>query len=259
MRVALCVEYDGSDFFGWETQPGQRTVQAVVESALSSVADDPIVSTCAGRTDARVHALGQVIHFDTRVSRARHEWVLGANSNLPEDVSVRWAVPVGEGFHARYSATSRHYRYLIQNARERSALLRRRAAWERGSLDVDRMRAAAEHLIGEQDFTSFRAAGCQARNPVRNVTSVRVTRRGELVTIDVAANAYLQHMVRNMAGTLMEIGKGRHEPSWVAELLAARDRTLAAATAPPQGLYLWRVDYPPEHGLPAVSPEWWLW
>lgn len=259
MRFALGVEYDGSEFSGWETQPARRTVQSSLESALACVADCPVATICAGRTDAGVHALAQVVHFDADAERAPHEWVRGANSNLPGDVSVRWALPVGEEFHARYAATRRYYRYVIDNRRERSALLRRRAAWERGPLEVAPMQEACEHLIGEQDFTSFRAAGCQAKNPVRTVVSVQVRRRGDLVHIDIAANAFLQHMVRNVAGTLMEIGKGRRDPAWVGELLAARDRTLAAATAPPQGLYLWRIDYPPEHGLPTVSPEWLLW
>lgn len=259
MRFALGVEYDGSDFSGWETQPAQRTVQSTLESALSSVADDPVATVCAGRTDAGVHALAQVVHFDSRAERAPHEWVRGANSNLPGDVCVRWALPVGEAFHARYSATRRHYRYLIHNRRERPALSRRRAVWERGPLDVTPMQEAGERLIGERDFTSFRAAGCQAKNPVRTVVSLSVQRRGDFVLIEIAANAFLQHMVRNLAGTLMEIGKGRRDPAWVSELLAARDRTAAAATAPPQGLYLSRIDYPAQHDLPAVSPEWLLW
>ena len=259
MRFALGVEYDGSDFSGWESQPGQRTVQSALESALSSVADSPIEIVCAGRTDAGVHAVAQVVHFDSDARRAPHEWVLGANSNLSDDVSVRWASPVVQNFHARYSARCRYYRYVIQNRRVRPALLRRRAAWERGALDITPMRSAGEHLLGEHDFSSFRAAGCQAASPVRTVVSLDVYRRDELVIIDIAANAFLQHMVRNVAGVLMEIGKGRREPAWAKELLEARDRTRGAATAPPQGLYLTRIDYPPEYGLPAVSPEWLLW
>lgn len=259
MRFALGVEYDGSDFSGWESQPGQRTVQSTLESALSSVADSPIEIVCAGRTDAGVHAVAQVVHFDSDARRAPHEWVLGANSNLSNDVSVRWASPVVENFHARYSARCRYYRYVIQNRRVRPALLRRRAAWERGALDITPMRSAGEHLLGEHDFSSFRAAGCQATSPVRTVVSLQVYRREELVIIDIAANAFLQHMVRNVAGVLMEIGRGRREPAWAKELLEARDRTRGAATAPPQGLYLTRIDYPPEYGLPAVSPEWLLW
>ena len=259
MRFALGVEYDGSDFSGWESQPGQRTVQSTLESALSSVADSPIGVVCAGRTDAGVHAVAQVVHFDSQIDRAPHEWVLGANSNMAGDVSVRWALPVEESFHARYAALCRYYRYVIQNRRERSALLRRRAAWERGPLDAASMGAGAEHLVGEHDFSSFRAAGCQSKSAVRRVTSLRVQRRGELIFIDIAANAFLQHMVRNVAGVLIEIGKGKRRPEWAGELLAARNRTLGAATAPPQGLYLCRIDYPPELGLPVVSPEGLLW
>jgi tRNA pseudouridine38-40 synthase len=259
MRFALGVEYDGSDFSGWERQPRQRTAQATLESALASVAAGSVETVCAGRTDAGVHALAQVVHFDSAAERASHEWVLGANSNLPADISVRWAVPVEAHFHARYAALGRCYRYVIHNRRERSALLARRAAWVRGHLEVEAMQAGAGHLLGEHDFSAFRAAGCQAKNPVRTVSSLTVQRHGDLVLVDIAANAFLQHMVRNIAGALIEVGQGKREPVWVEQLLAARDRTLGAATAPPQGLYLCRIDYPPEHGLPAVSPEWLLW
>ncbi len=259
MRIALGVEYDGSDFSGWESQPQRRTVQAALEAALSSVADTPVRTVCAGRTDAGVHALAQVVHFDSRAERASHEWVLGANSNLPGDVSVRWARPVADDFHARYSALRRHYRYVIDNRRERPALLRSRAAWERAPLDASSMQAAGSHLVGEHDFSSFRAAGCQAKSAVRTVATLEVRRHGPLVIIDIAANAFLQHMVRNIAGVLMEIGKGKRQPEWARQLLAERDRTLGAVTAPPVGLYLIRIDYAPEHGLPAVSPEWLLW
>ncbi len=207
MRFALGVEYDGSDFSGWESQPRRRTVQSTLESALSSVADSQVETVCAGRTDAGVHATAQVVHFDSRAERAPHEWVLGANSNLPGDVSVRWASPVAEDFHARYLAVCRYYRYVIQNRREPSALLRQRAAWERSMLDVGPMQAAGDHLLGEQDFSSFRAAGCQAKSPVRTVVSLEVHRRGDLVLINIAANAFLQHMVRNVAGVLIEIGR----------------------------------------------------
>ena len=259
MRIALCAEYDGSDFSGWEAQPRARTVQATLEEALSRVADRPIATVCAGRTDAGVHALAQVVHFDTEAERAPHAWVLGANSNLPADVSVRWARPVDEAFHARYSAVCRHYRYLILNRRERPALLRHRAAWERAPLDVARMQAGAGHLVGEHDFTSFRAAACQAKSPVRTVVRLEVERRGALVAIDISANAFLQHMVRNVAGALLAIGAGKREPAWAGELLAARDRTRGEATAPAAGLYLARIDYPSGHDLPVVSPEWPLW
>ena len=259
MRFALGIEYDGSDFSGWESQPHQRTVQSTLESALSRVADHAVKTVCAGRTDAGVHALAQVVHFDSPAERAPHEWRMGANRNLPGDVNVCWVSPAAQDFHARYSACRRHYRYLIHNRRERSALLRLRAAWERSPLDTTPMQAAGEHLLGEHDFSSFRAAGCQAKGPVRTVSSLEVHRRGALVFIDIAANAFLQHMVRNVAGVLMEIGKGKREPAWASELLAARDRRLGAVTAPPQGLYLSRIDYPCDCALPAVSPEWLLW
>jgi tRNA pseudouridine38-40 synthase len=259
MRFALGVEYDGSDFSGWESQPRQRTVQSTLETALARVADDSIETVCAGRTDAGVHAMAQVVHFDSVAERAPHQWVMGTNSNLPGDVSVRWANPVDQTFHARYSAVCRYYRYVILNRRQRPALLRQRAAWERCPLQVAAMGAAGAYLLGEHDFSSFRAAGCQAKSAVRRVVDLQVRRRGDLVFIDIAANAFLQHMVRNVAGVLMEIGKGKQEPAWVEELIEARDRTRAGATAPPQGLYLSRIDYPPEHGLPAVSPEWLLW
>jgi tRNA pseudouridine38-40 synthase len=259
MKIALGVEYDGSDFSGWERQPRTRTAQATLESALASVAATEVQTICAGRTDAGVHALAQVVHFDTPVQREPHEWVMGANSNLPGDISVRWACPVTEPFHARYSAVRRYYRYVIQNRRERSALLRLRATWVPMPLDLGPMQAGAEHLLGEHDFSSFRAAGCQANSPVRRIHSLEVGRRGDLVVIDVAANAFLQHMVRNIAGVLIDIGKGRRAPDWAGELLEARDRTLGAATAQPQGLYLRRIDYPPEHPLPAVPSEWLLW
>jgi tRNA pseudouridine38-40 synthase len=259
MRFALGVEYDGSDFSGWESQPRQRTVQSTLESALACVAASRVETVCAGRTDAGVHALAQVVHFDSEAKRAPHEWVLGANSNLPDDISVRWACPVTDAFHARYSAVCRHYRYVIQNRRERSALLRLRAAWARSPLDADAMGAAARHLLGEHDFSAFRAAGCQANNPIRRVERLSVQRHGDLVVIDIAANAFLQHMVRNIAGALMEVGKAKRGPDWAKALLETGDRTRGAATAPPQGLYLSRVDYPPEHSLPAVPSEWLLW
>jgi tRNA pseudouridine38-40 synthase len=259
VRFALGVEYDGSDFFGWERQPRLRTAQSMLESALACVAASQVETVCAGRTDAGVHALGQVVHFDSSAERAPHEWVMGANSNLPGDISVCWASPVTEDFHARYSAVCRYYRYVILNRRERSALLRSRTVWVRSPLDVAAMQAGARHLLGEHDFSSFRAAGCQSNSPVRTVLGLEVHRRGDLVVIDIAANAFLQHMVRNIAGVLIEIGKGKREPAWAEALLAARDRTRGAATAQPQGLYLIRVDYPSEHRLPAVPSEWLLW
>ena len=258
-RIALGVEYDGGDFSGWESQRGRRTVQAALEAALGAVADAAVRTTCAGRTDAGVHAAAQVVHFDTAAVRPLHAWVLGANVELPGDVSVIWARAVGGDFHARYSALARHYRYVILNRRSRPAIARRRVAWEHQPLDAARMQAGADYLLGEHDFSSFRAAGCQAARPVRRILSLEVARRGELVIVDVAANAFLQHMVRNIAGVLVEIGKGRREPGWAREVLAARDRTVAAATAVPDGLYLSRVIYPSRFALPAVPPPVPLW
>lgn len=250
-RIAMGVEYDGTAFAGWQWQHGEPTVQAAVEAALASVADHPVRVMCAGRTDTGVHARCQVLHFDTQADRPMHGWVLGGNSQLPGGVSLLWAKEVPGDFHARFSATGRRYRYRVLNRWTRPALERHRAAWWHYPLDVERMRAGARHLIGEHDFTSFRSAGCQARHPVREVRSLPVSREGMVVTIDVEANAFLQHMVRNIAGTLMTVGQGDREPEWVGEVLAARDRTVAGVTAPPEGLTFVGVDYPPELGLPA--------
>lgn len=244
------VEYDGTAFRGWQWQHGESTVQAAVESALGSVADRPVRVICAGRTDTGVHARCQVIHFDTDAERAMHAWVLGGNSNLPPGVSMLWARQVPEDFHARFSATGRRYRYRLLNRWTRPALDRHRAAWWHYPLDADRMQAGARHLLGEHDFTSFRAVACQARHAVREIRSLEVRREGQCVTLDIAANAFLHHMVRNIAGTLMAVGQGEREPDWVADVLAARDRTAAGITAPPEGLTFMGVDYPPELGLP---------
>jgi len=255
-RIAVGLEYDGSAFAGWQSQPGLRTVQALAEQALSRIAAEPLSLTCAGRTDAGVHALAQVAHFDTHAERTPRSWVLGANSELPPDVSVRWAQVVPEHFHARYSAEARTYRYLILNRPARSALQRERAAWVHRPLDVAAMAAAARHLEGEHDFSAFRAAECQAKSPVRRLESLRVERSGERVWIEATANAFLHHMVRNLVGVLLSIGRGEAAPAWAAEVLAGRDRTQAAATAPAHGLYLWRVRYPQAFALPAAEEGW---
>jgi tRNA pseudouridine38-40 synthase len=253
-RVAIGIEYDGSAFRGWQIQGEVRTVQACLEAALARVADHPVKVHCAGRTDAGVHALEQVIHFDTRAWRRERSWVLGSNVNLPRDVRVRWAQPVEQGFHARFSATARHYRYLILTRDTGSALLRDRVAWFHYALDKDRMREAAQALVGEHDFTSFRAIGCQARHPVRCVRYLEVDIDGSLCEIRIGANGFLHHMVRNIAGVLMAIGRGDRPVSWAAEVLAARDRTSGGVTAPPEGLYFVRVDYPPHFDLPQTAP-----
>ena len=252
MRIALGLEYDGRRFHGFERQRTLRTVQGDVEEALARVAASPVRVICAGRTDAGVHALGQVVHFDTGAARPAHAWVRGANTYLPSDVTVLWARSVDVDFHARFLALRRRYRYVIVNRSTRPALLAARAAWEHRRLDARLMQLGARHLAGEHDFSSFRAAGCQARGPVRCVHRIEVHRIGERIVIDVHANAFLQHMVRNIAGTLVPVGTGECEPAWIASVLAARDRAAAGVTAPPGGLYLVGVDYPESAGIPAV-------
>ncbi len=208
------------------------------------------MTTCAGRTDAGVHALAQVIHFDTNAERTTRGWVLGVNGNLPQDVNACWAKPVDQKFHARFSATSRSYRYLILNRLVRSATNRRRAWWVHQPLDADDMQEAAHSLLGEHDFSAFRAAGCQASTPVREITEIRLTRNGDWITLDVTANAFLQHMVRNIAGLLVAIGQGDKDPAWSKEVLDSRDRTKGGAAAPAHGLTLVNVAYPDEFDLP---------
>jgi tRNA pseudouridine38-40 synthase len=252
-RFAAGVEYDGRAYSGWQVQPALNTVQDVVQRALARVADSPVECTCAGRTDAGVHALAQVAHFDSDAVRGERAWRLGANTYLPSDVSVVWVREVPAHFHARYSALARSYRYVIHNRDSRPALASGRATWERRPLDVARMHAAAQSLLGEHDFSSFRAIECQAKSPVRRVDRLDVTRDGEWVMLDITANAFLHHMVRNIAGLLLSVGHGESDPERVAAVLAARDRRINAATAPPDGLYLAAVRYPPEFGLPGPA------
>jgi tRNA pseudouridine38-40 synthase len=258
LRLALGVEYDGTSFAGWEAQPGQRTVQGVLEAALARVADHPVRVVCAGRTDAGVHAWGQVVHFDTRARRDERAWLLGGNANLPPDLGLTWARPVPDDFDARRSARRRRYRYLIYNHSLRPALLRSRVAWECRRLDVEGMQAGADHLLGEHDFSAFRAAACQAKSPVRRVDRLEVARRGRLVAVEVAANAFLHHMVRNIVGALTAVGLGRRPPGWTRDVLEGRDRRLGGVTAPAQGLYLVSVEYPERFGLAPVPPPAWL-
>jgi tRNA pseudouridine38-40 synthase len=251
-RIALGVEYDGAAFSGWQSQPNLTTVQGALESALARVADHVVSCTAAGRTDAGVHALAQVVHFDTSAERPERGWRLGANTNLPSAVSVVWARAVPGHFHARFAAVSRAYRYVILNRGSRPALAARRATWVHQPLDVERMQAAAQSLLGEHDFSAFRAIECQAKSPVRRVTRLDVVRAGEWLVLDVVANAFLHHMVRNIAGLLIHIGCGDWPVEQAASVLAGRDRRLNAPTAPPDGLYLARVDYPAEFGLPET-------
>jgi tRNA pseudouridine38-40 synthase len=249
-RIAVGLEYDGSAYAGWQTQPGLRTVQRVAEAALASIADSPVALVCAGRTDAGVHAVGQVAHFDTAAVREMRSWLLGANSELPPDVSLSWARPVPAHFHARFSATARTYRYLILNRTARSALHARRAAWVHRPLDHERMQSAAAALEGAHDFSAFRAAECQAKSPVRRLERLTVTRHADWVVIEATANAFLHHMVRNLAGLLIAIGKADAPVAWAREVLEGRDRTRSAATAPAAGLYLAAVRYPAAFALP---------
>lgn len=244
MRRVLGIEYDGTAFSGWQSQEGARTVQGVLERAVSEVADHPVKLVCAGRTDAGVHAVGQVVHFDSGQQRPDRAWTMGVNSNLPGDVNVVWMRPAPDGFHARFSACSRSYRFWIFNSPLRSALLRNRAWWVRRPLDLAPMQEAATVLLGKHDFSAFRAAECQAKTAVRTVSHLSVAREGALIRFDVSANAFLHHMVRNIVGTLVVVGRGDAGPGWVEQVLHGADRRHAGATAAACGLYLMGVEYP---------------
>lgn len=249
MRFALGLEYDGSEYFGWQRQPNGKTIQAAVEDSLSKVASEGIRVICAGRTDAGVHAVEQVVHFESAADRDQRAWALGANTHLPDDVRVIWARKVDREFHARYSPVARLYRYVILNRSMRSALYRNRVTWFYGDLSEHSMQLAANYLVGEHDFTSFRAKGCQSQSAFRRVFFINVNRCANKVIIDIAANAFLHHMVRNIVGVLLAIGSAKKPPAWALEVLVKRDRKAAAATAPPHGLYLQAICYPDQYGL----------
>jgi len=251
MRIALGIEYDGTAYNGWQRQKIGRGVQALVEQALSGVANHDVAVICSGRTDTGVHASGQVIHFDTDSERAEQNWILGANSNLPDDINVQWAKRAADAFNARYSAIARTYRYLILNSRIRSALFRHRAWCVHQPLNEKRMQAGADHLLGKHDFSAFRAAGCQASTPIRDMSCLEVRRHEDWLSITVTANAFLQHMVRNITGTLVAIGSGERSPEWIQTVLEGRDRTAGGIAAPAQGLTLVKVDYPIELEIPT--------
>jgi tRNA pseudouridine38-40 synthase len=253
MRFALGLEYDGAGFLGWQTQRGGGSVQDALEGALSSIACREISVTCAGRTDRGVHARIQVVHFDTDVARPESAWVRGVNALLPGSAAVLWARPVDGAFHARFAARSRTYRYVLLNRAVRPALAARYAGWFHAPLDVDAMRAAATLLVGEHDFSAFRSAECQARSPVRTVHVLDIEQRGSRIDFVLRANAFLHHMVRNLVGTLVYVGKGKHAPAWAREVLESRDRRRAAPTMSAAGLYLEAIEYAPHWGLPASA------
>ncbi|MBK6401922.1 MAG: tRNA pseudouridine(38-40) synthase TruA [Rhodocyclaceae bacterium] len=250
MRIVIGLEYDGSTFTGWQSQPHGNTVQDVLEHALSQVADSRIRTVCAGRTDTGVHALAQVAHFDTQARRPLSAWVRGVNALLPPTVAIHWAAPVAGDFHARFSAVSRRYRYLLLNRPVRPALQSGRAGWFHRPLDVAAMTDGARHLLGEHDFTAFRAAQCQAKSPIRVLQRASVSRHDEFVVLEFQANAFLHHMVRNLVGALVYVGQGKHPPAWIGQLLAGRDRARAAPTFDAAGLYFLGADYDAGWGLP---------
>ncbi|MEZ8822797.1 tRNA pseudouridine(38-40) synthase TruA [Vibrio amylolyticus] len=252
MRIALCIEYDGSKYYGWQRQKDVISVQEELEKSLSVIANHPVEVQCAGRTDSGVHGTGQIVHFDTDAVRKPAAWSMGANAHLPRDISVRWAHIVDDEFHARFTATARRYRYVIFNHALRPAILASGVSHYHGDLDVEKMHEAGQYLIGEKDFTSFRATHCQSRSPWRNIMHLDVTRHGHYVVIDIKANAFVHHMVRNIAGSLITVGKGEKDPQWIESLLEAKDRKQASATAKAEGLYLIDVDYPEHYQLPRA-------
>jgi tRNA pseudouridine38-40 synthase len=254
MRIALGLEYDGSAFCGWQTQPSGCGVQDHVQDALSRFTDSRIEATAAGRTDTGVHATAQVVHFDTDVIRERSSWVRGPNACLNDAIRVLWSHEVPDDFHARYSAKSRTYRYLLLNDPVAPALLRQRVGWFHRPLDVERMREGAKALVGEHDFSAFRDSECQSRSPIRTLSEARIESTGNMIELTFRANAFLHHMVRNLVGSLVYVGAGREEPQWIEQLLESRDRKRAAPTFSPAGLYLSDVEYDAKYQLPAFRP-----
>jgi tRNA pseudouridine38-40 synthase len=255
MRIVLGIEYDGSRFHGWQTQqPGVRTVQLELEKALSRVADHPVEVHAAGRTDTGVHASCQVAHFDTDAVRKPHGWVMGSNIHLPDDVCILWSREVSGDFHARFSARGRTYRYYILNRLSRPALLAKRVTWIHSPLDAAKMHEAGQVLVGTHDFSSYRTVHCQAKSPVRTLRSLRVERRGDYLVLEVHADGFLHHMVRNIAGVLLAVGSGDRPLAWAEEVLEHRDRTRGGITASPHGLYFHRVDYAEAFGIPSAAP-----
>ncbi|GJL81992.1 MAG: tRNA pseudouridine synthase A [marine bacterium B5-7] len=258
-RYAACVEYDGSLFFGWQRQDGQRTVQGAVEQAISFVANHPVAVVCAGRTDSGVHASAQIIHFDSTARRSAFNWVRGVNTRLPEGVCIHWVLQVDHDFHARFKALRRRYRYIILNQSVHPGLFRNNVSFEYRSLQLEPMIEAAEYFVGRHDFSAFRAAACQSKNPVKTLYRLDLERSGRWLWLDLEADGFLHHMVRNIAGTLLHIGAGERSVFWAKEVLSSGDRRLAAATASASGLYLVGVDYDSVYKLPSPpeSPSFW--
>ncbi|MEZ8195157.1 tRNA pseudouridine(38-40) synthase TruA [Vibrio cortegadensis] len=250
MKIALGIEYDGTHYYGWQRQKDVIGVQEKLEKALAIVANHPVEVFCAGRTDAGVHGTGQVVHFETTSTRKMVAWTMGVNANMPKDIAVRWAKEVPDEFHARFTATARRYRYIIYNSPYRPGIMSSGVSHYHGELDEVKMQEAGQYLLGENDFTSFRALHCQSRSPCRNMMHLNVTRHGKYVIIDIKANAFVHHMVRNITGSLIAVGRGDKDPEWIKWLLEAKERKLAGATAKAAGLYLVDVDYPAEYELP---------
>lgn len=259
MRFALGIDYEGTHYRGWQTQQeGVPSIQSTIEDVLSRIADHPVIIHAAGRTDAGVHASGMVAHFDTHAIRGHKSWLLGSNTWLPKDIALRWIHPVSEDFHARFKAVARRYRYIIFNSGQRSSQLAGKVTWHYHPLNFERMKIAANYLVGQHNFNSFRAVGCQSRNPNRHVHFLHLTKRGSFIILDIQADGFLHHMVRNIAGVLMAIGEGKAEPEWVQELLRVQDRTQGGVTASGSGLYFVDALYPPEFELPKepLGPLW---
>jgi len=258
VRIACAIEYDGSRFHGWQRQPaGTRTVQKTLEDGLSRIADEPVRTVAAGRTDAGVHATGQVVHFDTVAERPERAWVMGGNTHLPDDVAVRWARQVPDDFDARFSVIDRTYAYFIRMGSDRPALWQQRAAWSHQRLDPQAMEAAGQHLLGERDFSAFRSAACQAPHAVRRLDAIQVAQYDRTIRVDVRGNAFLHNMVRIVVGVLMAVGRGDRSAEWVDRVLASRDRRCAGATAPAGGLYFVGPRYPAGFQVPSAGAPLW--
>jgi len=254
MRYALGVEYDGKNYYGWQRQNEFISIQESLETALSKIADEPIEVVCAGRTDTGVNATNQVVHFDTHKIRKDVAWTLGVNTHLPKDIAVKWVRAVSDEFHARFSATARRYRYIIDNGEFRPAILSRGLSFCHHPLDETLMHQGAQHLVGRHDFTSYRTVHCQSHSPNRTLYHCNVTRHGQYIVLDIKGNAFLHHMVRNIAGSLMRVGQGLETVDWIKEVLEAKDRCVAGMTAPAGGLYFVEVDYPEDFELPKSNP-----